>query len=103
MADKEYAGASQSLNTPFFCRLQQDQCLVQEVTETAAMASGKEVHRVLEAEVKKEVDVEMQTKEDAWAVRLLGCIQCFRQLMRRGMTREVYLFGQLQVWLSPYF
>jgi len=66
------------------------------------MASGKEVHRVLEAEVKKEVDVEMPTKEDAWAVRLLGCIQCFRQLMRRGMTREVYLFGQLQVWLSPY-
>ena len=66
------------------------------------MASGKEVHRVLEAEVKKEVDVEMQTKEDAWALRLLGCIQCFRQLMRHGMTREVYVFGQLQVRLSPH-
>ena len=61
------------------------------------MASGKELHRVLEAEVKEEVEVELATAEDAWALRLLSCIQCFRQLMMRGMTREVYLFGQLQV------
>ena len=61
------------------------------------MASGRELHRVLEAEVKEEVDVELATAEDAWALRLLSCIQCFRQLRKRGMTREVYLFGQLQV------
>ena len=70
---------------------------LQEATETAAMASGRELHRVLEAEVKEEAEVEMATAEDAWALRLLSCIQCFRQLMRRGMTREVYLFGRLQV------
>ena len=71
---------------------------VQEATETAAMASGKELHRVLEAEVKKEeVDVELETSEDAWALRLLSCIQCLRQLMKDGLTREVYLFGHLQV------
>lgn len=70
---------------------------MQKVTETAAMASGKELHRVLEAEVKTEVDVQLATPEDAWALRLLACIQCFRQLMKTGMTREVYLFGQLQV------
>ena len=61
------------------------------------MTSGKELHRVLEAEVKTVVDVKPVTAEDAWALRLLSCIQCFRQLMNRGMTREVYLFGQLQV------
>lgn len=70
---------------------------MQEATETAAMASGKELHRVLEAEVKEEVDVELATAEDAWALRLLSCIQCLRQLRKRGLTREVYLFGQLQV------
>jgi hypothetical protein len=61
------------------------------------MTSGKELHRVLEAEVKTVVDVKPVTAEDAWALRLFSCIQCFRQLMHRGMTREVYLFGQLQV------
>ena len=70
---------------------------VQEARETAAMASGKELHRVLEAEVKEDVEVELETAEDAWALRMLSCIQCFRQLMRQGMTREVYLFGQLEV------
>ncbi len=70
---------------------------MQEATETATMASGRELHRVLEAEVKEEVDVELATAEDAWALRLLSCIQCLRQLMKRGLTREVYLFGQLQV------
>ena len=78
----------------------------QEATETAAMASGKELHRVLEAEIKKEVEVELETSEDAWALRLQSCIQCFRQLMRDGLTREVYLFGQLQVtprWFGSYY
>ena len=64
------------------------------------MTSGKELHRVLEAEVKTVVDVEPVTVEDAWALRLLSCIQCFRQLMHQGMTREVYLFGQLQVGIK---
>ncbi len=61
------------------------------------MTSGKELHRLLEAEVKTAVAVEPVTPEDAWALRLLNCIQCFRQLMHQGMTREVYMFGQLQV------
>ena len=70
---------------------------MQEVTKTAAMMSGKELHRVLEAEVKDEGVVEISSPEDAWALKLVDSIMCFRQLMKQGMTREVYMFGQLQV------
>ena len=70
---------------------------LQEVTETAAMMSGKELHRVLEAEVKEEGDVALSSAEDAWALKLVDSMLCFRQLMNQGMTREVYIFGQLQV------
>ena len=61
------------------------------------MMSGKELHRVLEAEVKDEGVVAVSSPEDAWALKLVDSIMCFRQLMKQGMTRETYVFGQLQV------
>ena len=61
------------------------------------MMSGKELHRVLEAEVKEEEGVAVSSPEDAWALKLVDSIMCFRQLMKQGMTRETYVFGQLQV------
>ena len=61
------------------------------------MMSGKELHRVLEAEVKDEGVVEISSPEDAWALKLIDSLMCFRQLMKQGMTREIYIFGQLQV------
>ena len=52
---------------------------------------------MLEAEVKDKGVVEISSQEDAWALKLFDSIMCFRQLMKQGMTREVYMFGQLQV------
>ena len=41
--------------------------------------------------------VQILTQEDAWAVRLLDTIACLRQLLKTGLTREVYVFGNMQV------
>ena len=41
--------------------------------------------------------VEIQTREDAWALRLIETIQSLRSLTQKGMAREVYVFGKLQV------
>ncbi|KAK9909719.1 hypothetical protein WJX75_006580 [Coccomyxa subellipsoidea] len=70
--------------------------LPREVTETEAMSAGSVLHKALELEVKTVVEVEVASREDAWALRLIECIVCLRQLMRKGMTRELYVFGKLQ-------
>ncbi len=61
------------------------------------MAGGKALHSALEAEVKVAAEVEVATREDAWAVRLLDTLACLRQLRKQGLTREVYVFGNIQV------
>ena len=67
------------------------------------MSAGSVLHKALELEVKTVVEVEVASREDAWALRLIECIVCLRQLMRKGMTRELYVFGKLQVddWHHP--
>lgn len=77
-------------------------CSAQEVTKTAAMIAGSDLHKALELEVKTFVEIEVITREDAWALRLIECIACLRQLMRKGMTREVYVFGKFQVGRSTH-
>lgn len=64
------------------------------------MSAGSELHSRLELEVKTPVHVDIESREDAWALRLIESIACMKQLMHKGMTREVYVFGKLQVMLG---
>lgn len=65
------------------------------------MAAGKKQHAELEAETAVEVEVETESREDMWALRLLATITALRQLQSEGLTREVFCFGLLQVDLLP--
>lgn len=63
------------------------------------MAAGKKQHAELEAETAVAVEVETESREDVWALRLLATIESLHQLKTSGMTREVFCFGLLQVCL----
>lgn len=70
------------------------------MVETAAMRSGKERHAILEAETAlDQVTVEVETREDRFALRLINMAQGLKQLMLEGITRELMIFGILQVLL----
>lgn len=82
------------------------------------MAAGTAVHAALEAEVTKVltvaavgyyqhdltlhgyacqvVDIDVTTVEDAWAVRLMDMLSGLHQLQWEGMTREMYIWGNVQ-------
>lgn len=45
------------------------------------------------------VKVDIATIEDAWAVRLINMLTGLYQLKVEGMTREMYIWGNVQVWL----
>ena len=49
------------------------------------------------------VELETQTREDAWGLRFLNVLNCLRQLTQQGLTREVFLWGLIEVrwWLWP--
>ena len=42
------------------------------------------------------VHVEVTTVEDAWAVRLMDMLSGLHQLQWEGMTRELYIWGNVQ-------
>ena len=76
--------------------------MLQELTETPAMQTGTERHALLEAETALvPVKVLIQTREDAFAVRLLNLVQGLRQLLEEGLTRELPICGMVQVRLPP--
>ena len=75
--------------------------MLQELTETPAMQAGTERHALLEAETALvPVKVLIQTREDAFAVRLLNLVQGLRQLLEEGLTRELPICGMVQVCSS---
>ena len=43
------------------------------------------------------VEVAVSTAEDAWAVRLLDMMTGLQQLQIEGVTREMYIWGNIQV------
>lgn len=43
------------------------------------------------------VEVAISTVEDAWAVRLLDMMTGLQQLQVEGVTREMYIWGNIQV------
>lgn len=60
---------------------------------TAAMKRGSAVHKVLEDQVHKTVKVDIETKEDAWGLRIWNVIQGLRTLRETGQTRELEVWG----------
>ncbi|KAG6558252.1 hypothetical protein Mapa_000002 [Marchantia paleacea] len=68
--------------------------------KTPAMKAGSERHLQLEVEVVTRVEIEIKTKEDAWATRLLNFISGSRQLLSEGLTRELPVLGLLSgTWI----
>ena len=61
------------------------------------MRVGTHLHAALEAEVSETVEVQISTREDAWAVRLLNTLRGLHQLLETGLARELYVFGRIQV------
>ena len=73
---------------------------VQHLTDTEAMKAGTKQHAVLEAETAGiVVEVPIETREDAFALRLLNMEAGLQQLLSSGLTRELPISGFLQVRL----
>ena len=60
---------------------------------TAAMKQGSFVHQQLEDQVHTTVKVDVETKEDAWGLRIWNVIQGLRTLRDTGLTRELEIWG----------
>ena len=59
------------------------------------MRQGSAVHKSLEDQVHTTVPVDIQTKEDAWGLRIWNVIQGLRTLRETGMTRELEIWGTI--------
>lgn len=57
------------------------------------MKEGSKVHQKLEDEVHTTVQVEIATKEDAFALKVWNIIQGLRTLRETGLTRELEVWG----------
>ncbi|KAH9994592.1 exonuclease V [Xylariaceae sp. FL0662B] len=65
-------------------------------TRTAAMMGGSRVHQTLEDQVHTTVQVDITTKEEAFALRLWNVIQGLRTLRDTGVTRELEVWGTIE-------
>lgn len=57
------------------------------------MKQGSKVHQILEDQVHTAVHVRLETKEDAWGLRIWNVIQGLRTLRDDGLTRELEIWG----------
>ena len=62
---------------------------------TPAMKQGSVVHKELEDQVHTTVKVDVETKEDAWGLRIWNVIQGLRTLRDHGQTRELEIWGTI--------
>ncbi|KAI9645503.1 hypothetical protein NHQ30_006243 [Ciborinia camelliae] len=85
------------LVSPAWCELQYWYTLTKhgEKKRTPAMKQGSAVHKVLEDQVHRTVKVDIQTKEDAWGLRIWNVIQGLRTLRETGQTRELEIWGTI--------
>ena len=83
------------LVSPSWCELQYYYSLKThgKIRRTPAMKQGSAVHKKLEDEVHKTVEVAIESKEDAWGIRLWNVITGLKTLRDTGMTRELELWG----------
>ncbi|KAF7899278.1 uncharacterized protein EAF01_008491 [Botrytis porri] len=85
------------LVSPAWCELQYWYTLTKlgRRKQTPAMKQGSAVHKVLEDQVHRSVQIEVQTKEDAWGLRIWNVIQGLRTLRETGQTRELEIWGTI--------
>ncbi|KAF7940136.1 uncharacterized protein EAE98_000263 [Botrytis deweyae] len=85
------------LVSPAWCELQYWYTLTKlgRRTRTTAMKQGSAVHKVLEDQVHRSVQIEIRTKEDAWGLRIWNVIQGLRTLRETGQTRELEIWGTI--------
>lgn len=86
------------LVSPAWCELQYFYSLSKygKVKKTPAMKQGSSVHKVLEEQVHVAVPVDVETKEDRFALRIWNIIQGLRTLRATGMTRELEVWGVIE-------
>lgn len=85
------------LVSPAWCELQYWYTLTKHGRKkrTPAMKQGSAVHKVLEDQVHRTVQIDIQTKEDAWGLRIWNVIQGLRTLRETGQTRELEIWGTI--------
>ncbi|KAH6717121.1 exonuclease V a 5' deoxyribonuclease-domain-containing protein [Leptodontidium sp. MPI-SDFR-AT-0119] len=83
------------LVSPAWCELQYWYTLTKHGRKrrTPAMKEGTRVHKVLEEQVYTIIRVEVQSREDAWGLRIWNVIQGLRTLRDTGQTRELEIWG----------
>jgi exonuclease V len=83
------------LISPSWCELQYWYSLTKHGKKrtTPAMRQGSAVHKTLEDQVHQTISVDVQTKEDAWGLRIWNVIQGLRTLRATGLTRELEIWG----------
>ncbi|MCJ1479757.1 hypothetical protein MMC13_008443 [Lambiella insularis] len=83
------------LVSPSWCELQYWYVLTKhgKKRRTPAMRQGSAVHKTLEDQVHRTVAIDIQSKEDAWALRIWNVIQGLKTLRETGMTRELEVWG----------
>ncbi len=83
------------LVSPAWCELQYWYTLTKHGRKrrTPAMKEGTRVHKVLEDQIHTTVRVEVETREDAWGLRIWNVIQGLRTLRDTGQTRELEIWG----------
>lgn len=83
------------LVSPSWCELQYWYVLTKhgKKRRTPAMKQGSAVHKTLEDQVHRTVEVKIRKSEDAWGLRIWNIIQGLRTLRETGMTRELELWG----------
>lgn len=83
------------LVAPSWCELQYWYTLTKHGRKrrTPAMKQGSAVHKTLEDQVHRTVEVKITKIEDAWGLRIWNIIQGLRTLRDTGMTRELELWG----------
>lgn len=83
------------LVSPAWCELQYWYTLTKHGRKkrTPAMKQGSAVHQKLEDQVHTTVRVDVESKEDAWGLRIWNVIQGLRTLRDTGLTRELEIWG----------
>ncbi|CAD6447035.1 e47d9154-0861-47bc-a90c-3620b71dae40 [Sclerotinia trifoliorum] len=85
------------LVSPAWCELQYWYTLTKhgKKKRTSAMKQGSAVHKVLEDQVHRTVQIDIQTREDAWGLQIWNVIQGLRTLRETGQTRELEIWGTI--------
>ncbi|KAF2012398.1 hypothetical protein BU24DRAFT_426282 [Aaosphaeria arxii CBS 175.79] len=83
------------LVSPAWCELQYWYTLTRfgRKPQTEAMRQGSKVHKTLEEQVHSFIPVRVESKEDAFGLRMWNTIQGLRTLQEFGFTRELEVWG----------